>query len=236
MLLNFPKQSNVILTKSSLFDFIRDALLGAILTLKDPFISESYIEIKIELNFYFHASLWCLKRFYRTKQFCNRCYAVGLEQNVWFCIPTLQRDMLGDKQASLEKFRSNDTSGTHMADTTLVYSATKNTHTMPIVFASPTKAIIKSPRRKIYSCENQVPKVSYLENRKRNLRIGRKFKQFSQTHPLSRRPGSILGYKSAWNKWVIWCCQQQIDRVCAPLSKILNYLSTLFEKGPQYRT
>ena len=34
------------------------------LTLKDPFISESCIEIKIELNFYFHTSLWCLKRFH----------------------------------------------------------------------------------------------------------------------------------------------------------------------------
>ena len=35
------------------------------LTLKDPFISESCIEIKIQLNFYFHTSLWCLKRFYK---------------------------------------------------------------------------------------------------------------------------------------------------------------------------
>ena len=34
------------------------------LTLKDPFISESCIEIKIKLNFYFLTSLWCLKRFY----------------------------------------------------------------------------------------------------------------------------------------------------------------------------
>ena len=34
------------------------------LTLKDPFISKSCIEIKVELNFYFHTSLWCLKRFY----------------------------------------------------------------------------------------------------------------------------------------------------------------------------
>ena len=34
-----------------------------LLTLKDPFISESF-EIKIELNFYFHTSLWCHKRFY----------------------------------------------------------------------------------------------------------------------------------------------------------------------------
>ena len=39
-------------------------LVLKLLTLKDPFISESCIEIKIELNFYFHTSLWCLKRFY----------------------------------------------------------------------------------------------------------------------------------------------------------------------------
>ena len=34
------------------------------LTLTDPFISESCIEMKIELNFYVHTSLWCLKRVY----------------------------------------------------------------------------------------------------------------------------------------------------------------------------
>ena len=33
------------------------------LTLKDPLISESSIEIKIELNFYFR-TLWYLRRFY----------------------------------------------------------------------------------------------------------------------------------------------------------------------------
>ena len=35
-----------------------------ILTVKDPFISESCIEIKIELDFYFHTSSWCLKSFH----------------------------------------------------------------------------------------------------------------------------------------------------------------------------
>ena len=40
------------------------SLTTLILTLKDSFISESCIEIKTELNFHFHTSLWCLKRFY----------------------------------------------------------------------------------------------------------------------------------------------------------------------------
>ena len=41
-----------------------DYLWILLLTLKDTCISESCIELKIELNFYFHTSLWCLKRFY----------------------------------------------------------------------------------------------------------------------------------------------------------------------------
>ena len=36
----------------------------SLLTLKVPCMSESCIEIKIKLNFCFHVSLWCLKRFY----------------------------------------------------------------------------------------------------------------------------------------------------------------------------
>ena len=44
------------------------------LTLNVPCISESCVEIKINLNFYFHASLWCLKRFYEGLKliFCLR--------------------------------------------------------------------------------------------------------------------------------------------------------------------
>ena len=40
------------------------SLSAMFLALKDPFIAESCIEIKIELTFYFHTSLWCHKRFY----------------------------------------------------------------------------------------------------------------------------------------------------------------------------
>ena len=42
------------------FAFNRFAIRN--LTLIDLFISESCIEINIELNFYFHTSLWCLKQ------------------------------------------------------------------------------------------------------------------------------------------------------------------------------
>ena len=46
-----------------------NAILFAIIQHFNPFlqcISESYIKIKINLNFDFHTFLWCLKRFYET--------------------------------------------------------------------------------------------------------------------------------------------------------------------------
>ena len=46
-----------------------------VLTLNVPRISKSCIEIKIKLNFYFHTSLCCLKRFYEGIK--------GLHKNFW---------------------------------------------------------------------------------------------------------------------------------------------------------
>ena len=49
----------------SVFDhFVKMALQGLNLLKLSPRILESWIKIKINLNFYFHTSLWCLKRFY----------------------------------------------------------------------------------------------------------------------------------------------------------------------------
>ena len=171
----------------------------------------------------------------RTKTFCNRCKATVLEQNAWFCIPTLQLDRSGDKQDSSGKCRSSDTSDTHMADTTLVYSPTKNIHTTSIVFSNPAKPITKSPGRKTSSGENQVPQFSGVENHRKITGKPWKSKEFHAVQPnlisMSRRPGSIAGYESACNKWVSWCCRQQIGPVCALLRGIMNYLSAMFEKG-----
>ena len=109
----------------------------------------------------------------KSKEFCNRSNAVGLKQNVWFCIPTIQLDKSRDKHGSRGKCGSNDTSeyDTHIADTTLVYSPTKNVHTMSIAFTNPPKPIIKFPGRKISSCEKEFPKVSGVENYRRTLEI-----------------------------------------------------------------
>ena len=172
----------------------------------------------------------------RSKQFCYRCNAAGLGKNVCFYTPTLQPDRSGDKQGSSGKCGRNDISDTHMADTTLIYSSTRNASATSIAFTTPPKPITKYPRRKTSSCEKQVPKASGVEDYRKGLEIEGILSSAAKLISTSRRPCSTAGYKSAWNKWVSWCCREQIDPVCAPLSGVLNYLSTFFEKGLQYRT
>ena len=171
----------------------------------------------------------------RSKQFCNRFNAAWLEQNVWFCISTLQLDELGGKQGSSRKCRSNDTSDSHMADRILVYSRTKNVHTTSIVFTITPKPITKSPERK-----NPLVKSRSLRLVAWKITWNQLLEGISVSAPklisMSRGPGSVAGYESAWNKWVSWYYWQQIDPVCAFVSGILKYLSTLFEKDLQYQT
>ena len=52
----------------------------------------------------------------------------------------------------------------------------------------------------------------------------------------SRRQSSVESYKSTWNKWTSWCNRQKTDPFCSPLSKIVNFLSTLFDEVLQYQT
>ena len=104
-----------------------------------------------------------------SKQFWNRYNTAGLEQNVCFGIPTFQPDRSRDERGPWKKSRNDNTSDTHLADTTLVYSPTKNVHKKPIAFTRPTKPFTKSPKKKTSSGENQVPKVDDVENYRKTL-------------------------------------------------------------------
>ena len=130
----------------------------------------------------------------RSKQFCKRCNTAGLEQNVCFRIPTFYLDRSGDKQGSLGKCKNNDTRDTHTVETTLVYSPTKNVHTMPIAFTITVKPITKSLGSKTSSCENQVPKVSGVENYRKTLEMEGISSNAGKLISMSRRPASIAGY------------------------------------------
>jgi hypothetical protein len=50
------------------------------------------------------------------------------------------------------------------------------------------------------------------------------------------RKNSTPTYSSAWNKWVSWCHQREINPLSTRLSSILEFLKDQFEEGKAYRT
>ena len=52
----------------------------------------------------------------------------------------------------------------------------------------------------------------------------------------TRRKKSESNYKSSWRLWASWCNKQQADAFRCDVTKILDYLTFLFEKSYEYRT
>ena len=52
----------------------------------------------------------------------------------------------------------------------------------------------------------------------------------------SRRKGTTANYETTWKKWVLWCNEQSLDPIIAPLSPVADFLALLFDKGYEYRT
>ena len=52
----------------------------------------------------------------------------------------------------------------------------------------------------------------------------------------SWRRNAFSAYSCAWNKWVSWCLQRQINPISVSLNSVLEFLKDQFKKGKAYRT
>ena len=53
---------------------------------------------------------------------------------------------------------------------------------------------------------------------------------------VSWRPNTESTYSSGWDQWVGWASLHGVQEHSPGIADVLNYLSTLFEKGRKYRT
>ena len=98
------------------------------------------------------------------------------------------------------------------------------------------RSTVRSSRKQTPFSWKQQTNVSGLEGCRKLLEMEGISSNAAKLISQSGRPGSIASYKPAMNKWTSWCVREKIDPFYAPLSKIANYLSTLFEEGLQYQT
>jgi len=48
--------------------------------------------------------------------------------------------------------------------------------------------------------------------------------------------GTNMAYQSGWNKWVSWCQGRKVNPISCGVQPFLDFISTLFQEGLQYRS
>ena len=92
------------------------------------------------------SSIHCMET--RPGQYSNRCIPAFLGQGVQFCFSSIQLDKSGSKEDPPRKNRSTNQSDTHMANSALVCSTSKNVCTATISSVSDKKFVNKSTGQK----------------------------------------------------------------------------------------
>ena len=151
-------------------------------------------------------------------------------------LPILQSDKSNCEKGPSRKSRANDNSCANMANTTLVSSSDGYVNAMPTAVDTIARSTVRSSRKQTVFSSKQETNVSRLEVYRKCLEMEWISSNAAKLISQSRIPVSIASYKSAWNKWTTWCVRDKTDPFCAPLSKIVNYLSTLLDEGLQYQT
>ena len=171
-----------------------------------------------------------------SKQYSNGCNATTLGKPVRVCVSAVQPNQSGNKENSFGKVGENHSNNTSLADSTLVFTTLENLN-------SGTVAITTRPQHFERFTGNQSPpgkervfKFSGVEGFRASLEMEGISKKAATLISQSRRPGSISNYDSSFSKWAGWCSGFNIDPFHAPINKLLDYLTSLFEKGLQYRT
>ena len=108
------------------------------------------------------SSIHCMET--RPGQYSNRCIPASLGQGVQFCFSSIQLDKSGSKEDPPRKNRSSNHSDTHMANSALVCSTSKNICTATISSASDKKFANKFTGQKSSSSRNRVTEISSVED------------------------------------------------------------------------
>ena len=180
------------------------------------------------------SSIHCMKT--RLRHYGNRCIPSSLGQGLQFCFSSIQLDKSCPKEDHTRKNRLSNHSDTHMKNSPLVCTTSKNVCTVTISSASAKKFVINSTGRKSSSSKNRVFEISGVEGFRQSLLAEGISSNSSKLISHSRRKNSTTNYESARGQLTGWCNERQVNLFQAPVSYVIIFLSEKFDKGLQYRT
>ena len=163
------------------------------------------------------------------------CVDDGLGTLQGLRLPTFQSDPSCPKQ-SVSGQSGHHISGTHLASTIMVATATEppdRTSSPPAELQTPPEGPSRPSENSSNVPQTTLSRVSCLRGQYQAMGIPDSVTEILLS---ASRLSTRKTYQSAWRRWSGWCVKRKIDRLSAPLTDILLYLTEYFNSGAAYRS
>ena len=123
-----------------------------------------------------------------------------------------------------------------LANTTVVPCADVNDSSPTNVSAQHIKSFAQPTQRSSSSCPSRVPETSRMACIRNSLQNQGISKEASELILASWRHNTESAYSCNWRRWETWCQERNYNPLGATIGQILEFLSSEFAGGKQYRT
>ena len=165
----------------------------------------------------------------------GRCPTAALEQVGGICLPSL----LPNWQVCQEGQRGqgfSDTSSTSLEVTAVVPSITRTVSGLSPNAPTNSEALVRPIWQATSSDGNRPATTSCLESIRHRQQADGISSKASQLLAAGWSRGTNTTYESAWRRWDSWCSEHQVDPISCAIQPFLEFLTSLFKEGLQYRT
>ena len=171
-----------------------------------------------------------------SQQSWNRYSSTEMVSQKSMCIPSICLDSQSTEKSRGGESPFSNNSNSNLADPKLVPRTLTSFSEKPNHFATKGRLTKGSSKPIASSYPKSNNATSSMGCFRKRLAEEGLSERASDLMVSSRREGTLPNYSSAWNKWVSWCAEQNVDPVRCNVNWILDFLVFLFESGYEYRT
>ena len=171
----------------------------------------------------------------RSRSHTNRCLSNQLEGTGGICISTLcsDRQVFTEGQSGTEH---NSVGGTFVEEPSMVSNATRSSSRTSSSHPSLQRPAVRSQRATTSSSVLQQTEVNRLETIRQQNSAAGVSEETSALLLAGWSTGTNSAYQSGWKRWSCWCQRREIDPVLCGVQPFLDFITSLFEEGLEYRT
>ena len=166
----------------------------------------------------------------------GRCINTEMGSGSTVCISTILSDRAEPRKNPEVNNRVSNHNNTNLDNQTLVPSSAGNAHGSPKNNSNRPKNPTTSIRGTTPTASEQHNEISCVESFGEGTTTQGLSETASALIEQSKSEGTRSRYRSAWNNFKSWCSERKVDPFSCSIEEIMNYLSSLFDKGREYNT